>query len=119
MRYLMVTYADPEAPEPTPEALAALGQLAEEGVRDGWMVDTGGIQWSDNVPKVKYENGDFKVLDGPFAESKEVIAGYVIVDVPSLDDAVALSKRFYEVMGNGEGEIRQMFSTGDGSVPQG
>ncbi|MGE5594530.1 MAG: YciI family protein, partial [Hyphomicrobiales bacterium] len=81
MRFLMITYGD--GGEPTPEQLENLGKLSQEGFQAGWLVDTGGITAAESAPKVRYANGQFTVTDGPFAESKEVIAGYAIVEVPS------------------------------------
>jgi hypothetical protein len=58
--------------------------------------------------RVKSEGGKFTIMDGPFTESKELVAGFAIVEVNSFEEAVEVSKRFYKVAGDGEGEIRQI-----------
>lgn len=112
MKYLMLTHPTTMAPDPSPQSLAQMGQYAQELAESGVLVDTGGIQPPSSGLTVAYDSGEFTVTDGPFAESKEVLAGYIIVDVESLDQALAISRKFYEVMGGGSGEILQMFSGG-------
>jgi hypothetical protein len=58
--------------------------------------------------RVRISGGAFTVTDGPFTETKELIAGYAIVQLPSKTDAVELTKRFLKLMGEGESEIRLM-----------
>jgi hypothetical protein len=114
MRFLLITDPPEGGPvPPTPEALGKLGQLMQEMTASGKLVDTGGIQFPSTGTRVKYEGGAFSVLDGPFAESKEVIAGFAIVDVASKDEALEVSRRFYEAMGDGGGECLQMFGQGE------
>ncbi len=57
--------------------------------------------------------GTFTVTDGPFTEAKDVVAGFAIINVASKDEAMAWSKRFFAVLGEGEGEIRPMFEESD------
>ena len=113
MKFLMITYANENSPEPTPEHLAEIGKLSMEGMQAGWLLDTGGITAGESATKVRYADGEFTVTDGPYAESKELIAGYALVEVASKEEALALSRRFYEVMGGGEGEVRAMYSQAD------
>lgn len=114
MRFLMITNPSEGAPvPPSTEALAKLGQLVQEMTAAGKLVDTGGMQFPSTGTKVQYEGGKFTVMDGPFAESKEVIAGYAILEVGSKDEALELSRRFYQTMGDGAGECLQMFGQAD------
>lgn len=112
MRFLLMTLPQPgvEQLPPTPEDHARAGALIEEMAKTGKIVDTGSIQVPSTGTKVRYADGKFTVTDGPYAESKEMIAGYAIVDVDSKEEALALSRRFYEVMGDGEGECLAMDS---------
>jgi hypothetical protein len=55
------------------------------------------------------DDGKFTVTDGPFTESKEVVGGYAIIDVSSKEEAIEWTKRFLEVAGSGESEVREMY----------
>lgn len=111
MRFLMITNpGTPGAPPPTPEAFATLARLSEEMSKKGILVDTGGLQAEGT--KVRSVDGTFSVLDGPYTEAKEMIAGYAIVDVDSFEQAAGISRQFYEIMGDGEGEIIPMYPAG-------
>jgi len=108
MRFLAITY--PDSAEPTPESMQALMKLQQDGTEAGWLVETGAITAAESAPKLHFENGEFSVVDGPFAESKEVVAGYAILQVNSKEEAIALTRRFYEVIGHGKGELRRLYS---------
>ena len=114
MRFLMISNPDPSAAPPSPERMAAIGQLTEEMVRAGVILDTGGIQAAGR--QVRYAAGKFTVMDGPFTEAKELVGGYAIVNAASMDEALALSRRFFEVAGDGSGEVRRLFG-GDELAP--
>ncbi|MGH2634146.1 MAG: YciI family protein [Tepidiformaceae bacterium] len=111
MRFLMI--ANPprngRAAPPTAEQQAGLEKLVNNMVSAGQFVDTGAMQMPSSGTKLDYAGGKFTVTDGPFTESKELVAGYIIVNVDAKADAVELSRRFYELMGDGEGEILQLF----------
>jgi hypothetical protein len=101
---------------PDPRLMAAIGTLTEEMTKAGVLVGTGGLAPSSLGARVHLANGKVSVTDGPFAEAKEIIGGYAIVDVKSKDEAIVLAKRFWqihaEILGPsyvGKGEIRQMF----------
>jgi len=66
------------------------------------------LQPNSKRVRVRYDAGKFTVTDGPFAETKELIAGYAIMQVDSMEQAVELAKRFLQVAGGGESEIRLM-----------
>jgi hypothetical protein len=93
---------------PSQQEMAALGQLIEEMARAGVLIATDGLQPSSKGARVRISEGKFTVTDGPFAETKELIAGYSIVEAKSKQHAIELTKRFLEVMGEGECEIRLM-----------
>ena len=119
MRFMMMVKAtqDYEAGlPPNPELLGAIGKLTEDMTKAGVLMGTGGLLPSAKGARVRVSDGKLTVTDGPFAETKELIGGYAIVEVKSRDEAVALGKRFMQlhatVIGpsyDGECEIRQLF----------
>ena len=81
----------------------------------GVLIETGGLFPSVRGTRVSLANGTFTVTDGPFAETKELIGGYAIVEVPSKDEAIRITREFLQlhrdVLGpgySGESEIREM-----------
>jgi Uncharacterized protein conserved in bacteria len=94
---------------PTQERMEAMGRFIEELATAGKLLQTDGLLGSSKGARVRLDNGKFTVTDGPFTESKELIAGYAILNVESLDEAIELGRRFLEVAGDGESEIRQMY----------
>jgi hypothetical protein len=93
---------------PTEKEMADMGALIGEMLQKGVLITTDGLQHSRKGARVSLNNGTFTVVDGPFAEAKEVVGGYAIIDVPSKDDAIVWTKRFLSVVGHGESEIRLM-----------
>ena len=93
---------------PTQEEMAAMGQFIEDLAKSGVLVATDGLQSSARGARVRISNGKFTLTDGPFTESKELIAGYAILNVKSMEEAIALTKRFLALTGEGESEIRLM-----------
>jgi hypothetical protein len=93
---------------PTPERMEEMGRLIEELVNEGKLLQTDGLLGTSKGARVRLDNGKFTVTDGPFTESKELIAGYAILNVASLQEAIELAQRFLKVAGDGESEIRQM-----------
>jgi hypothetical protein len=93
---------------PTQEEMAKMGRLIEEMTRAGVLIATDGLQPSSKGVRVTISDGKFTVVDGPFAETKELIAGYAIIEAKSKEHAIELTKRFLEVVGEGESEIRLM-----------
>jgi hypothetical protein len=104
MRFLMTTTAG-DAPDET--MMAEMGRFVEELSRAGVLLATGGL---DPVgTRISSKDGKVTVTDGPFAEAKEAIISFALVDVRSKDEAVELSKRFWQIAGNGEGAIQQVY----------
>jgi hypothetical protein len=121
MRFMMMVKPGPgyeNGLPPDPALLAAIGEVTEEMVRSGVLVQNGGLlPSSKGGARVRVAGGKLTVTDGPFAETKELIGGFAIVEVESRDEAVALGRRFMQlhasVLGDsyeGECEIRQMFN---------
>jgi len=93
---------------PSNEHLAAMGKLIEEMMKAGVLLSTEGLQPSAKGARIRISGGKFTVQDGPFAEGKEFIGGYAIVQVKAKEEAIEWAKRFLKVVGEGESEIRLM-----------
>jgi len=115
MRVMMMVKGDPEPGQlPSEDLLAAMGKYNEELAKAGVLLDLAGLHPSVNGARVKFSGGKRTVIDGPFTESKELLAGYWILQVKSMDEAVEWAKRVpVESAGEygqeGEIEIRQIF----------
>lgn len=93
MVMIKVSGADEDKIAPTKEMFAAMGAYNEELVKAGIMLDGDGLRPSSAGAKVIFEGGTTSVVDGPFTEAKEIIAGYWIWEVRSLEEAVEWVKR--------------------------
>src|SRR5262249_5000669 len=99
---------------PSEELLVAMGKFNEELVNAGVMLAGDGLQPSSRGARVHFSGDKRTVIDGPFAESKELIAGFWIWQVGSLEEAIEWVKRCPNPMGEeGEVEIRQIFEADD------
>jgi len=122
MRYMILFKADAEteAAAPACMALPEMGRFIEELREDGVLVATEGLKpTSANAARVGRAGGKVSIVDGPFAEAKELVAGFVLVEVPSRDAAVELAVRFLEVAGEGAAEVREVFGSHDKVDPAG
>ena len=113
MRFMMIYKpADTKDMEagvpPTQEHMAEMGRFIEEMAKSGVLLGTDGLQPSSKGARVRRSGGKLTVIDGPFTEAKELIVGYAIVQAKSKAEAIELAKRFLNVAGDGESEIRQM-----------
>ncbi len=112
MKFLMTYAANPDNPPPTPEKMAELGKFTEENVKAGVVLMTGGLVRPTRGIHVRCESGKLSVIDGPFAESKELIDGFALIQAASRDEAIAIAGRFMKIAGDGTGEILQVFDPG-------
>jgi len=117
MRFMVMVKAtaDSEAGVmPSEEMLAAMGSYNEELVKAGVMLAGEGLHPSSRGARVRFSGSDRKVVDGPFAETKELIAGFWILQTKSLDECLEWVKRCPNPMpGDSEIEIRQVFEADD------
>jgi hypothetical protein len=121
MRFMIIVKAtrDSEAARfpPNPEPLfQAMAGYHEELARAGALLDAAGLQPSSKGWRVQYEGGKRFVVDGPFAESKELIAGYTLIQTRTRDEAIEWSKRFPNPIGEGIAchiEVRQIYELED------
>jgi hypothetical protein len=109
MRFLSI-YKHVETNEPpTPEAMASMGTLIEQAMKEGWLLGTEGCLPSARGARVRRSGGDVTATDGPFTEAKEVVGGFAILQADSREQAVELCRRFLAVAGEGECELRQLY----------
>jgi len=121
MRFMMLLKADKTTEAgvlPTREDLEVMGKYNEEMVKAGVLLDGAGLQPSSKGAKVTFRNGKIQVTDGPFAETKELLAGYWMIQVKSKEEAIEWAKRVPFHMlpqndGTAEIELRQMFEITD------
>ena len=114
MRFMMIVKATPESEAgqmPTEQELAEMGNFNDELVRAGIMLSGEGLHPTSRGARIRYDGQKRTVVDGPFTESKELIAGFWLIQVKSLDEAIEWARRvpFQE----GEVEIRQVFEADD------
>ena len=112
MRFLMI-YNGADTNPPTPEKMAAIGKFGEESAKAGVLLDMGGIVKTQKATRVVQAGGKFSVTDGPFPETKELIAGYAIIQARSSDEALEHARRFMAIAGDGDSEILRMFGPGE------
>lgn len=112
MRFLsMIRIDENSGVEVTEQLMTDMGKLIEQMTREGTLVQTAGLRPTKEGVRVRQRNGQQTTVDGPFVESKEVIGGFAILEAPSMQEAVALTRRFLRVHGNEwdiECEVRQM-----------
>jgi hypothetical protein len=124
-RFMVIVKATDESEAgvmPSEELLTAMGRYNEELVKAGVMLAGEGLHPSSKGARVAFSGTDRKVIDGPFAETKELIAGYWIIQTKSLDEAIEWVKRCPNPMeGESQIEIRQVFEAeefGDEFTPE-
>ena len=106
---------DPQAATPpTPELMAEMGKFVGEATQAGVLVTTGALQ--SKGTRLRLAGGKFTVTDGPFIELKELLGGWAVIRVKSLDEAIEWCKRFRKIVGDGESEIVQVFGPDDAGL---
>jgi hypothetical protein len=110
MRFLGYTLAAEDeaagAPEPNAETFEAMDKFVEGAFKAGVIVATGGILPTSMGAKISLKDGEYTVVDGPFAEAKELVGGWALMECRDLAEAVEWSKRFLGVLGEGEVRVR-------------
>jgi hypothetical protein len=118
LRFMIIRRADEETEAgvlPTEELFDAMSKYNEELVKAGVMLDGTGLQPSSKGVKVRFAGGKSSVIDGPFTEAKELIAGYTLVEAGSLADVIELVKKWPREDGHGNAtiEIRRVADASD------
>jgi hypothetical protein len=111
MRFLGYTLADPSVPipPPEPEMFTKMNEFVEEATKAGVLLATGGLGPVEEATRVKYEDGKYTVLDGPFSEAKELVGGWALMETRDKAEAIEWTKRFLGIVGSGESTIRQVY----------
>src|SRR5437867_12727062 len=117
MRFMILVKAtkDSEAGARPPEELfAAMADYHEQLVKAGVLLDASGRQPSSKGWRIKYSGGKRTVIDGPFTEAKELVAGYTLIQVKSREEALEWTRRFPNpALQDGEIEVRQLYELDD------
>jgi hypothetical protein len=98
---------------PSPELVERMGQLMEESAREGVLLAAEGVHPSSRGARLSFSEGRRTVTDGPFAEAKELIAGFAVLQVDSKEEAIEWATRFADVIGDVEIEVRQVVEISD------
>jgi hypothetical protein len=96
MKFMMIVKASKDSEAgvmPSEELISAMGKYNEELVKAGVLVDAAGLQPSSKGARIRFSGGTRSVIDGPFTETKELIAGYWIIKVSSREEAMEWAKR--------------------------
>jgi hypothetical protein len=118
MRFMIIRKADRDTEAgmmPSEELIATMARYHEKMANAGVLKAGEGLQPSAKGARVKFSRGKPKVIDGPFTESKELIAGFSLIDVASKEEAIEWVKRWPPIDGHGEVEIeiRQVYELSD------
>jgi hypothetical protein len=108
MRFMMIVKASKDSEAgvmPSEELLSAMGKYNEELIKAGVLLDGAGLQPSSKGARIRFSGGKRTVIDGPFTETKELIAGYWIIQVKSREEAMEWAKRVPAPHEGQEGEI--------------
>ena len=116
MRFMIMFRNDLDTEVDVPPCLdlAEMGSFIDELASAGVLLSTEGLKPSANGARVKVAGGRRTVVDGPFAEAKELIAGFALVQVESKAAAVDLAEQFLTIAGFGSAEVREAFEPGTG-----
>lgn len=109
MRFLSIYKTVERSEPPCSEEMATMGKLIQEGMQAGWLVATEGCLPTSMGARVRRSGGKLTLRDGPFAESKEVVGGFAILQANSKEEAIELTRRFLSIAGDGECELRQLY----------
>jgi hypothetical protein len=109
MRFLSIYKTKETGLPPSPEHIAAMGKLIEEGMKSGWLLGTEGCLPSALGARIRRADGTITVKDGPFTESKEIVGGFAMLQAKSKEHAIEMVQNFLKVAGDGECELRQIF----------
>jgi len=119
MRFMIIVKATPDTEAgvmPEESLMAAMATYHEELAKAGVLLDAAGLQPSARGWRIRYRGGRRQVIDGPFSEAKELIAGYTLIQVRGCEEAMEWARRFPAPMGesvDAEIEVRQLFEMSD------
>jgi hypothetical protein len=125
MRFMMLVKSAENSGPPPKELMDAIAKLAEEASKDGSIIETGGLAPSAMSTRVRLSGGKITAIDGPFAETRELVGGYAVFEFKSRQEAIESTLRFMELHKKywpgweGETEIRQIFTQQDYTLESG
>src|SRR5882724_2866261 len=114
MRFMMLVKSAENSGPPPKELMDAMGKLAEEAVKSGAMIESGGLAATATSSRVRLSHGQLTTTDGPFTEAKEVVGGFAVFELKSKKEAVESAVVFMDLHRKhwpgweGETEIRQI-----------
>ncbi|WP_026415323.1 YciI family protein [Actinomadura oligospora] len=112
MRFLLTTVDDGTPQDGlTDEIQAKMGAFIAEMSRSGELLATGGLD--PRATHIVAKDGKAEIVDGPFSESKEFVAGFALIEVRSEEEAIEHSRRFWSIVGSGRGIIQRVFGPED------
>ena len=117
MKYMLNIYGDMSeyedlTPEQNAEVMQAYDAFWQEASKSGVILAGEALEGPDTATAVQVRGGERLVTDGPFAETKDLIDGFALVEVRSRDEAIQLASEFMQLAGDGTGEILQVFDQG-------
>ncbi len=115
MRYLAISKgnAQTEAFDPSQADTEQMGEYVAAAMQAGWLVATEGLKPSAKASRIKVAAGERSIVDGPFTETKELIASYAIIQVGSKEEAIERCCQFLDLVGGGEIELWQLYEPTD------
>ena len=113
MRFLSIFTAAERNTPPSQEHVARMEKLIEESMKAGTLVATEGCLPSALGARVRRTGDRITVTDGPFTESKELVAGFALLEAGSKEEAIELARQFLDVAGDGQCELRQVYTPAD------
>ncbi|HTB91705.1 MAG TPA: YciI family protein [Candidatus Sulfotelmatobacter sp.] len=125
MRFMMLVKSAENSGPPPKELMDAIAKLGEDAAKNGSMIDSGGLAPSAMSSRVRLAQGKLTAIDGPFAETRELVGGYAVFEFKSKQEAVESALQFMELhrkfwpSWEGETEIRQIFSQQDYTLETG
>ena len=109
MRFISI-FTHPTTPSapPSPDVMTRMGALIEEGMKAGWLIATEGVDGNSASLRVSSKGGELSVTDGPFAEAKEVLGGYALMEARDRAHVLELTRRFLTIAGDGTCELHEL-----------
>jgi|HubBroStandDraft_2_1064218.scaffolds.fasta_scaffold05474_5 hypothetical protein len=116
MRFMMLVKSTEKSGPPPKELMDAIAKLGEEASKNGSMIESGGLAPSAMSTRIRLSGGKITAIDGPFAETRELVGGYAVFEFKSKEEAIESTLQFMELHKKhwpgweGETEIRQIFT---------
>jgi hypothetical protein len=109
MKFLMTYEQTKQSAPATPAKMAEIAKFSQEMAKAGVLLMTGGLQRPTKGTHLKLAAGDFSMTDGPFAETKELIDGFALIEASTREQAIDVAKRFMLIAGDGTSEILAVY----------